>query len=396
MVNDIKYALHVLPSGLLSGRKSYIGNGMVLDLIQMEKELEEIQKLSGEDVSKLLKISDRVQLVLPLHSELDILHEEIKLGRASGSTKKGVGPSYADKINRMGIRFTDLFDEEELLSKIKLITNYHSKILPDNVDISAENIFQDLIRLRDKYQHLICDSGAELEEGLKKSENVLFEGAQSTLLDIDHGIYPFNTSSTCIAAGASLGSGVGIQYLNERIGVIKAFTSRVGGGPLMAELDYTIEPGKTLQAEGRFGGEFGTTSGRPRRMAWLDLVALRYSCRVNGYTGLAITKLDILGYIDRFSVIEKYENTKGDVIHSIFPARLSSYDEYKPVLRDFTSWEKYSKEEWEEMMRNGYSSFPEKLKQFITYLEEQLNTPIYLLGLGPERELTFEIKQLEW
>ncbi|MFV2016676.1 MAG: adenylosuccinate synthetase, partial [Candidatus Heimdallarchaeota archaeon] len=225
-------------------------------------------------------------------------------------------------------------------------------------------------------------------------QNILFEGAQSTLLDIVHGIYPYNTSSTCIVAGASSGSGIGIQYLNERIGVVKAFTSRVGAGPVMGELDIQKNPGKILQIEGK---EFGTTTGRPRRMAWLDIVALRYSCRINGFTGLAITKLDILGILKFFSVISSYKNNETqEEIFSCFPAQLSKFSKIKPVLKEFKGWGHYSREKWLAMMEKGFQSFPSELKEFLNFLETETETPIYLIGVGPDRELTFELKSLDW
>lgn len=393
VVANTKYALHLLPSGMVFGKLSYIGNGVSLDLEQLESELNSLNDKQNKDLKSVLKISERVHLVLPIHKKMDIFQEEFKKKNASGSTKRGVGPSYSDKANRIGIRFIDLFNEQELKIKIGLIYDFNSFILTENKEKLKEEVFNSLIKLRDKFEENMTNIGEEIEFHLLNGDNVLFEGAQSTLLDIDHGVYPFCTSSTCIAAGASSGTGVGIQYLEERIGVVKAFTSRVGGGPVIGELDYTVNPGKLIQTEGH---EFGTTTGRPRRIAWLDLVALKYSTRINGFTGLALTKLDILGLLDNFYVITAYKNKKTKKDTSSFPADIFLLDSYEPVLKEFQGWGHYSKEDWLSMMEKGYFSFPKSMKMLIAYIEDELKVPIYLLGLGPERKLTFEKKSLDW
>ena len=264
-----------------------------------------------------------------------------------------------------------------------------NKKIPELGNITE--IKQDLLRLREIYKDNIVEVGELLENQLLNGSNVLFEGAQATLLDIDHGLYPYGTSSTCIASGGSSGTGGGVQYLNERIGVVKAYVSRVGAGPLMGELDTSVNPGKTLQIE---GGEFGTTPGRPRRIAWLDLVAVKYTCRVNGLTGIAMTKLDILGILDKLQVICEYEDNE-QKINSTFPARIDDFKRLQPVTKNFSGWGKLSREEWLGLMEKGWAVFPKELKDFINFIEEEINIPVVILGLGPERKLTFEKHELK-
>ncbi|MHA2367070.1 MAG: adenylosuccinate synthetase, partial [Candidatus Hodarchaeales archaeon] len=282
----------------------------------------------------------------------------------------------------------DLWDIERLNAQLELLEDYYepfSKLIPSLKEIKA--IKQDLLAHKDKIDSNVIEVGEELGKHLQNGSNILFEGAQATLLDIDHGIYPFGTSSTCVAAGASSGSGVSIQYLNERIGVVKAYVSRVGGGPVMGELDTTQNPGKIIQTE---GAEFGTTTGRPRRVAWLDFVALKYSCRINGLTGLAITKLDVLGLLDSFQVITSYQNANKEVLIETFPAKISDFDTYNPIMKEFPGWGYYSEEDWMNMITKGWNAFPKTLQQFIEFIEQETKISVILMSVGPQRLATFE------
>ena len=284
---------------------------------------------------------------------------------------------------------TDLFDEKHLETALDLLVTYYSYFKDDvKLNIDKNKILEMLKSYRSKFESIITDVGYEVEQLLLDGKNVLFEGAQATLLDIDHGIYPFNTSSTTVASGASSGAGLGMQYITDRIGVVKAYTSRVGGGPVMGELDYTKDPGKLIQTEGY---EFGTTTGRPRRIAWLDLVAVRYTIRINGLTGLAITKVDILGLLPEFQVIIAYEDPETHTqVKSQFPAQLKKFSTYKPVLKTFKGWGKKEPAQWKQLMSQGFEHFPAELQTFIEFIEKETKTPVYIIGLGPEREFTFE------
>ncbi|MHA2252075.1 MAG: adenylosuccinate synthetase, partial [Candidatus Kariarchaeaceae archaeon] len=306
----------------------------------------------------------------------------------AGTTKRGIGPAYFDKVARFGIRFTDLWDEDRLDAHLELLQEYYESFTSKVSELSnIRNVKKELLKFKETYQDNIAEVGEELEKIINNGSNILFEGAQATLLDIDHGLYPYGTSSTCIASGASSGTGIGIQYLNERIGVVKAYVSRVGEGPLMGELDTSINPGKLIQIE---GAEFGTTTGRPRRVAWLDLVTVKYSCRVNGLTGIALTKLDILGLLDEFSVITEYRNSETGDVATSYPARIIDFNKYKPVTKNFMGWGKYTRQEWLQMMERGWNSFPGELKKFVDFIEKETKVPVITLGLGPERKLTFE------
>ena len=395
VADGIKHALHLLPSGMVFEKPSFIGNGVVLEFEQLERELKEIQEKKNKDLTSLLRISERTFLILPYHKILDGFQEQIKqkYSKDAGTTKRGIGPAYSDKVNRFSLRVVDLFDEEHLETAIDLLVSYYSYFKGDiDLKINKETLLKTLKSYRVKYESIITDVGYEVEQLLLDEKNVLFEGAQATLLDIDHGIYPFNTSSTTVASGASSGSGLGMQYITDRIGVVKAYTSRVGGGPVMGELDYTKDPGKLIQTEGY---EFGTTTGRPRRIAWLDLVAVRYTIRINGLTGLAITKVDILGLLPEFQVIVAYEDPETHTqITSQFPAQLSKFSTYKPVLKTFKGWGKKEQSEWSQLIKQGFDHFPAELKTFIEFIETETKTPVYIIGLGPERELTYEKKVL--
>lgn len=391
VAEGIKHALHLLPSGMIFEKPSFIGNGVVLEFSELEQELNELQEKKKKDLTSLLRIDERTILVLPHHKYLDEFQEKIKTksSKEAGTTKRGIGPAYSDKTNRIALRVIDLFDENHLTKTIDILEEYYSYFnFESKKIINKEELLTELHRLRDKFRSIVTDVSFSVNELLLEGKNILFEGAQATLLDIDQGIYPFNTSSTTLVSGASSGSGIGIQHLNERIGVVKAFTSRVGGGPVIGELDNTQGPGGFIQREGH---EFGTTTGRPRRIAWLDLVAIRYTIRINGLTGLALTKVDILGMLDEFNVITSYDDpATGKKIYSQFPAQLSKFSSLKPNLVNFKGWGKKTPDEWKKFMENGYESFPKGLKEFVTFIEKETRTPIYIIGLGQDRELTFE------
>lgn len=390
-----KYALHLLPSGMVYEKPSFIGNGVVINFEKIQEELKHLEKKKGNNLQHLLKISNRAHIVLPHHIALDEYQEELKLKYSSfiGTTKQGIGPAYHDKISRIGIRVGDLWDEERLNTQLDYLTHYYkplSSFLPKLKEIKT--VKKELLQFKNEFSSNVIDVGHELYNRLHAGENILFEGAQATLLDIDHGLYPFGTSSTCIAAGASSGTGPGVQYLNERIGVVKAFVSRVGSGPLMGELDTTINHGKMIQTTGK---EFGTTTGRPRRIAWLDLVSLKYACRINGLTGLAITKLDIIGLLETIQVITAYRDRRGDNTElANWPAIISDFDNYDPVTKDFSGWGHFPNKKWEQMCVKGWKSFPSALKQYVDFIEQETQTPVVLIGVGAGRNATFERKDL--
>lgn len=384
-----RYALRLLPSGLVYGKPSFIGNGCVVDLEKVRDELDQFP-----DKRNLLRISERAQLVLPHHKMLDEYQEEMKQkqGREAGTTKQGIGPAYHDKSSRFGIRFGDLWDQSQLDRQINLLAKYYQHFPPEITDpVQLKYLTRLFTDWRNSFEDLQCDTGVALSKILQKGKHVLFEGAQSTLLDIDHGIYPFNTSSNCVAAAASTGTGVAPHLLTERIGVVKAYTSRVGAGPIISEISETSN-GQTLQNEGK---EFGTATGRPRRIAWLDLIALRYAVRLNGLTGLALTKVDILGHLQEFEIVIDYERYELDPDFPSFPMRVSEITRIIPVTEILPGWGLLSSEDWQEMIKKGSNAFPKELTKLIEKIEAFVEVPILLLGVGPARSETFERIELE-
>ena len=394
VVTDKKYALHLVPAGLIYGKPSFIGNGVVLNRDVLKKELE----LFSEKAIKFLKIDPRIHIVLPLHIALDGFQEELKSTQkaAAGTTKQGIGPTYGDKILRFGIRVADLDDEILVDQRLQQLYNYYKAIIDkesqEKLSIPSLAITkQALMQFRYELKPFVADISEELEKLFLNGHNVLFEGAQATLLDIDHGIYPYGTSSTCIVAGASSGSGIGVQFLNERLGIVKAYTSRVGSGPFAGELSTNDGPGKLIQQE---GAERGTTTGRPRRVGWLDLVAIKYSVRVNGLTGICLTKVDVIGILDTFNVITAYL-LPNNTTSTQFPPVISVVENYRPILKTFKGWGRKSSGEWAKIVEQGSKALPDELQAFITFLEEYLHIPVYLISLGPERSATLELVSLE-
>ena len=290
-IDDEVFALHLLPSGIL--RKdvtAVIGNGMVLDLDRLEEEFESLKEkgITGYD----LRISDRVNIVLPYHRTLDGAEERSRGAKGVGTTGRGIGPCYADKISREGIRMGDLLDEEFLRSRIDMIlpiTEKFAATLGEDLDIKKEALISKLLAYGKKYEDSICDVSVLINDAIKEGKKVMFEGAQGTMLDVDYGTYPFVTSSNCTSAGICTGVGVPPSAVQEVVGVVKAYTTRVGSGPFVTELHD--ETGEMLLKN---GGEFGTTTGRARRCGWLDLVVVRHAVRLNGLTSIALTKLDVL------------------------------------------------------------------------------------------------------
>ncbi|OLS25306.1 MAG: Adenylosuccinate synthetase [Candidatus Heimdallarchaeota archaeon LC_3] len=383
-----RYALHLLPSGMVYGKTSLIGNGVVVNPQKLEEELKQFP-----DKIKNLKIDPRSHIVLPIHVKLDSYQETTKKeGKTSaGTTKQGVGPCYSDKASRIGIRWADIEVDEIFQSQLNYIYKYYSH-LKDILDLPPKDSLRNEIKnYYKKFEQNFVDGGEFLENILLNNRNILFEGAQSTLLDIDHGVYPFNTSSTCLVSGASSGTGIGIKYLNERIGVMKAYTSRVGEGPFVSELDTSENPGKYIQ---EIGAEYGTTTGRPRRVGWLDLVSMKYSVRLNSLTGLAITKLDVIGGLETFKVVVGYINDKGEDT-KIIPPSVLKIKNYQSIYKEFEGWGILSKNQWLTICQKGKDSLPKSLLDFISFIEKYLKCPFYLLSFGPDRELTLELDNIE-
>lgn len=373
--NNIKHVLHTIPSGIFHpDKQNIVGNGVVIDPIIFKREIDALEKI-GVDVKSHLFISRKAHLILPTHCVLDSANEAEKGIKKIGSTLKGIGPTYMDKTGRNGMRVGDLF-LEDFETRYNNLKAKHEHLLENfnfEYDIKTQeaNWFEGVKKIKEL---TIIDSEQYINDAMKRGEKVLAEGAQGSLLDIDFGSYPFVTSSNTVSAGACTGLGVAPNRIGEVIGIFKAYCTRVGSGPFPTEL--FDETGDQLRKE---GNEFGATTGRPRRCGWIDLPALKYAIMINGVTQLNMMKADVLSIFDEIKVCTHYEY-EGKKLE-ILPYDLDS-DKLKPVYESVPGWKvdltKLTTEE----------SFPKELSDYITYLENHLETPITVVSLGPNRKQT--------
>ncbi|SDR94248.1 adenylosuccinate synthase [Agrococcus carbonis] len=380
VVGDQKYALHLLPSGILTeGVTPVIGNGVVIDLEVLFDELEALSA-RGVDVSKL-RISANAHIITDYHRTLDKVTERFLGKRSIGTTGRGIGPTYADKINRVGIRVQDLFDESILRQKIEGALDVKNHMLTKVYNrraVTVDEIFDDLTSYVERLRPMVGDTGLELSQAMDAGKTVVFEAGQATMLDIDHGTYPFVTSSTATAAGAALGSGVAPARLDRVIGIVKAYTTRVGAGPFPTEL--FDEWGELLRKN---GFEFGTTTGRPRRCGWNDTVITRYASRINGLTDIVLTKLDVLTGIEQIPVCVAYE-VDGQRFDEM-PVSQSDFHHATPVYESLPGWTE------DISGARELSDLPANAQAYVRFLEERSGSRISAIGVGPDRE---EIVQL--
>jgi len=375
VVGDEKYALHLLPSGILSpGVTPVIGNGVVIDLEVLFSELEALGA-RGIDVSRL-KVSANAHIITQYHRTLDKVTERFLGKRNIGTTGRGIGPAYADKINRVGIRVQDLFDENILRQKVEGALDQKNHLLVKVFNrraVTCDEIVDELLSYADRLRPMVADTGHLIAEALGRGEVVVFEGGQATMLDIDHGTYPFVTSSTATAAGAASGSGVGPGALDRIVGIVKAYTTRVGSGPFPTEL--FDEQGEWLRKQ---GFEFGTTTGRPRRVGWYDAPITRYATRINGITDLVLTKLDILTGLERIPVCVAYdvEGVRFDEV----PVNQTDFHHATPILEYFPGWTE------DISTARTFDELPQNAQDYVLALERMSNTRISVIGTGPERD----------
>ena len=375
VVGDEKYALHLLPSGILSaGVTPVIGNGVVIDLEVLFHELEALGS-RGIDTSRL-KVSANAHIITQYHRTLDKVTERFLGKRMIGTTGRGIGPAYADKINRVGIRVQDLFDENILRQKVEGALDQKNHLLVKVFNrraITCDEIVEDLLSYAERLRPMVADTGHLLDDALQRGEVVVFEGGQATMLDVDHGTYPFVTSSSATAGGAATGSGVGPGRLDRIVGIVKAYTTRVGSGPFPTEL--FDEQGDWLRAR---GFEFGTTTGRPRRVGWYDAPITRYATRVNGITDLVLTKLDILDGLDQVPVCVAYD--VDGVRFDDVPVNQSDFHHAKPILEYFPGWQE------DISSARTFEDLPKNAQDYVLALEKMSGTRISVIGVGPERD----------
>lgn len=384
-VGEKKFVLHLLPSGVLQCKgKCILGNGVVIDPNAFMSEISQIEK-QGQDASHVF-ISDRSHIILPYHILLDQYREE-KAGIAQiGTTKKGIGPCYEDKIARSGIRAIDLIDEKVLTEKLKKNITEKNIIfdkLFQKPQLDFDIILNEYIEYGKLLKHRIIDSIHEVNQAIDDNKNVLFEGAQALMLDVDYGTYPFVTSSSPSTGGVTTGAGVAPNKLEKLIGVAKAYCTRVGNGPFTSELNDEL--GDKIR---KTGHEFGATTGRPRRCGWLDLVALKYACKINGINHLVITKLDVLSNIGELKICTAYENEKGEKVNS-FPASTTSIDGYKAIYTELEGWEEDITSKIE------FSQLPAAAQKYIHFIQSFLGIEIYLVSVGPDRTQNIILKEID-
>ena len=377
VVGGEKYALHLLPSGILSpGVVPVIGNGVVVDI---EVLFEEIDALEARGVSaERLLVSSAAHVIAPYHRTIDKVTERFLGKRRIGTTGRGIGPAYADKINRVGIRIQDLFDEKILRQKVEGSLDQKNHLLLKVYNrraITVDEAVEDLLRYADRLRPYVADTPLVLNRALDEGKTLVFEAGQATMLDIDHGTYPFVTSSSATAGGACTGSGVGPTRLDRIVGVAKAYTTRVGEGPYPTEL--FDEDGEWLR---RTGGEFGTTTGRPRRTGWYDSVVARYSSRVNGLTDIVLTKLDVLTGRDRIPVAVAYD-VDGRRVDEM-PDDQSDFHHAKPVYEYLDGWTE------DITGAREFDDLPLNARRYLERLEELSGCRISAIGVGPGREAT--------
>ena len=383
VVGDEKYALHVLPSGVISPSVTpVIGNGVVIDPKVLLEEIDGLEE-RGVSCEKLL-ISANAHLIMPYHRALDKVSERF-LGKAKiGTTGRGIGPTYGDKVARVGIRVQDLFDPGILEQKLELTLRDKNQLLTKIYNrraIEAKQIAGEYAAYAERLRPYVADTSLVLDQALKEGRNVLLEGAQGSLLDVDHGTYPFVTSSNPTAGGAAVGSGVGPTKITKIIGIIKAYTTRVGSGPFPTEL--TGDQGEWLR---KSGGEFGVTTGRPRRCGWFDAVIARYATRVNGVTDYCVTKLDVLSGLERVPVCVAYE-VDGKRCEEI-PMTQTDFHHAKPVYEYFDGWQE------DISGARSFSDLPKNAQNYVKAIEEMAGAQVSAIGVGPRRDQTLSIRDL--
>ncbi|UTX53081.1 adenylosuccinate synthase [Leucobacter aridicollis] len=383
VIGDQKYALHLLPSGILTpGVVPVIANGVVVDLAVLKLELDALKE-RGVDVSKL-KVSANAHVITEYHRTLDKVTERFLGKRQIGTTGRGIGPAYADKINRVGIRIQDIFDEGILRQKVEAALDFKNQVLVKIYNrraIDADEVVNDLLAYRELLEPMVCDTGLLLHNALADDKTVLYEAGQATMLDIDHGTYPFVTSSNATSGGAATGSGVPPHKIDRIIAVIKAYTTRVGSGPFPTEL--FDEMGEFLQTK---GGEFGVTTGRARRCGWYDAPMARYAARINGVTDFVLTKLDVLSGIKSIPVCVAYD--VNGVRHDDMPVNQSDFHHAKPIYQEFPGWDEDISD------CRSFEELPKNAQDYIRALEAMSGARFSAVGVGPEREQVVELHDL--
>jgi len=387
-----EYKLSLVPSGAVRGKVGVLGNGCV---VNPETLFDEIDDLRDRGLDPDVRVARRAHVILPYHRRLDGIEEEAKSegDLDAGTTGRGIGPTYEDKAGRRGIRIGDLLDPDVLRQRLEYVVPQKRALVEDVFGLDAGEAF-DVDALYEQYREygerlaeedMTVNAGRFLADRMESGENVMFEGAQGTSIDIDHGIYPYVTSSNSSAGGACTGTGLGPTTIGdgEVVGVVKAYLSRVGTGPLPTELE-----GETAEYIRDEGGEYGTVTGRPRRVGWLDVPMLRHAARVNGFTGIVVNHVDVLAGLDAVQVGHSYD-LEGEELYTM-PATTERWGECEPTLRTFDGWDDV---DWSRVAEEGYDALPENARTYLEYVSEEVGTPLYAVGMGPSRADTVVLER---
>lgn len=382
VIDGEKTVLHLIPSGILrEGVQCLIGNGVVLSPEALLKEIGELEA-KGVPVRERLRLSPACPLILPYHVSLDLAREKARGNAKIGTTGRGIGPAYEDKVARRGVRLGDLLYPQRFEEKLKDVLDLHNFQLTqyykeEAVDFQA--VFEDTLAMAEQLKPMIADVTAILHDYREKGRNILFEGAQGSLLDIDHGTYPYVTSSNTTAGGTATGSGFGPLYLDYVLGITKAYTTRVGSGPFPTELFNDV--GKHLAEKGH---EFGATTGRPRRCGWFDAVALRQAVRINSVSGLCLTKLDVLDGLDTIQICTGYQDTQGNPV--TMPVDAADFDDLEPIYEEMPGWKEST------IGVVSLDALPANAVAYIKRLEALVGAPIDIISTGPDRVETIVMR----
>jgi adenylosuccinate synthase len=383
VVGDEKVILHLIPSGILhDGKRCVIGNGVVLD---PEVFIMEITKLKANGYlkdDKMLLLSEALHIIMPYHKRIDIARERKSGSKKIGTTGRGIGPAYEDKIGRRGIRLMDLLDEKTFTRKVKEVLEEKNLILTQllgDQPFTFEEVYEEYMKYAETLRKYAADTSLILHQEIKAGKSLLFEGAQGTLLDVDHGTYPYVTSSSTCSGGACTGSGVSPREIHEVIGISKAYATRVGSGPFPTELED--ETGEQLRQAGR---EFGSTTGRPRRTGWYDALVARYAVRVNGLSGIAITKLDVLSGQETVKICTAY-NYKGEVLTEV-PANLEVMEQCTPIYEELPGWND------DITGAKSMDELPKNARDYVARVEQLSGAPVVLVSVGPRRDETIVLR----
>ncbi|NUB91289.1 adenylosuccinate synthase [Haloterrigena sp. SYSU A558-1] len=408
-----EYKLSLVPSGAVRGKVGVLGNGCVVNLRTL---FDELNTLREKGLDPDVRIAERAHAILPFHRVLDGIEEDVKSesDQEVGTTGRGIGPTYEDKAGRRGVRIGDLLDPDVLRERLEYVVPQKRALVEEVYDIDVDDLddpdafdvdalFEEFREFGERLEeeNMTVNAGAFLSDAIADGQNVMFEGAQGTLIDIDHGNYPYVTSSNPTAGGAATGTGLGPGVVGdgEIIGIVKAYLTRVGSGPLPTELGGVVgdTPGYDEETEGRNedlatyirdeGGEYGTVTGRPRRVGWLDLPMLRHATRANGFTGLAVNHIDVLAGLDEVQVGYTYE-LDGEEVRTI-PSTTEEWGRCEANLRSFEGWPEV---DWSEVADEGYDAIPENARTYLEFISDELDVPIYAVGVGPGREETVVVE----